>query len=350
LLGLVRPCPARSCNVRHCAIWRGAVWYRGLRSSPVWRCRVRQGFITVLRGLALCRTVLSCPVKLCEAWLFEAWCGLAEWSPALLGQVLLGSVGQGTSCLGIVLRSWVMDGEVMHGFSWRGTVLCGRAQYSEVLHGRVKRSSVGLGKASSWQGGVEKSEVRYSRVRCFLVRSCCAVWGSAGRSFVWHGKVFRGFVWFSDVLFGVAGFIGVLHSKVSSYCGLVKSGRAARCEAGHGFAFYGKDFILVWSGDVLFGGVEKGRGSVLRSKVRSYYGLVRFLLGLVGRVGALYCKARPYCGVVWNREVLHRMVKFCPVKYCYVRSAKVLLWFGDAKYSLAGRCSACQGKALLRLG
>jgi len=123
------------------------------------------------RGLVWCRTVLPCPVWKCKAWLFEVWYGVAVWSPVQLGQVLLGSVGFG------------------NGNSWRGKVLSGRAQRGEVLYGRVKRSSVRLGKVFrgilmfsgvelcfvlhgkelSWQGGVEKSEVHYSKVWCFVM-------------------------------------------------------------------------------------------------------------------------------------------------------------------------------------
>jgi len=160
--------------------------------------------------------------------LFEVWSGMSVWSPVLLGQVLFGSVG--------------------HGFSWRGTVLRGRAQHGEVLYGRVKRSSVRLGKV--FHG---------------LARSCCAVWGSVEWCFVWQGKVL---LWPGDVLFGVAGFIGVLYSKV-----------------------------------------------------------------------------RSYCGVVWNREALYRMVKFCPVKHG--TAGLGIMWSGDVRYSEVLYRGVMQAKAFL---
>ena len=154
-----------------------------------------------LRALVLYRTVLSCPARHRKARRFELWYGMVERVPVRLGQVLLGSVRQ--------------------GISWRGRVLRGRAQHGEVLHGRVKRSSLRFAKV--FQGGVCSDSVLH---------------GSEELSAVWQGKVLS---WSGDVLFGVAGFIGALHSKV-----------------------------------------------------------------------------RSYCGVVWNRKALQSLVKFCPVKHCYV--------------------------------
>jgi len=37
---------------------------------------------------------------------------------------------------------------------------------------------------------------------------------------------------------------------------------------------------------------------------------------LWGGLGALYSKVGSYCGMVWRVEVLHRIVKLCPVKHC----------------------------------
>ena len=64
---------------------------------------VRLGAIEALRGLALYGTVLSCPVSLCRARLFEVLYGMAEWSPVRLGQVEFGSVRRGISWRGLVL-------------------------------------------------------------------------------------------------------------------------------------------------------------------------------------------------------------------------------------------------------
>jgi hypothetical protein len=73
------------------------------------------------------------------------------------------------------------------------------------------------------------------------------------------------------------------------------------------------------------------------------------LFGLAGRVGVLYCMVRSYCGMVWNREVLHRVVKFCPVKYCYARHAKALLRRGQVWFCTALQSDVLCGKVLLRL-
>lgn len=215
-------------------------------------------------------TVLSCPARLCKAWLFEVWSGLSVWSPVLLGQVLLGSAGQGAI---EVRRRMVLYGPakrdaLRQAISWRGKVLSGRVQHSEVLYCRVKRSSVGLGKV--FHG---------------LVRSCCAAWGSVERCFVLYGKVLS--------------WQGGLEQREVQY-GKVLLRRG-----------------IVWSSDVLF--------------------------GVAGFIGALYSKVRSYCGVVWNREALHRMVKFCPAKYCYARYAKASLRLGGVKFGFVEPCWASFG-------
>ncbi len=77
LLGFVRPCPARLCNVG-----LGVLWYRTVRSCPAWRCSAWQGFIEVWYGLAL-----FCPVLL-----GIARCGVSRHGVELWGGVLSGWV------------------------------------------------------------------------------------------------------------------------------------------------------------------------------------------------------------------------------------------------------------------
>lgn len=172
--------------------------------------------VSLWRGLALCSTVLSCPVRLCKAWLFEVWSAIVEWSPVLLGQVVFGSA--------------------RHGFSWRGKALRGRVQYGEVLYCKVWR---------------------------FMVRSG-AIWRSTvERGFVWLGKVL---LWFGEVLFCVVGLDGVMCAKA-------------------------------------------------------------------------------FCGMVLHCEPLFRVVKFCPVKYCYVILGKVSLRHGTVESGFALLCAAEQAWA-----
>lgn len=102
---------------------------------------------------------------------------------------------------------------------------------------------------------------------------------------------------------------------------LVRPGCAGRASAGRGFALYGKvRFYLVWFGDALFGVVGSRWGTALNGKVRSY------------------------CG-----EALHAVVKFCPVKHCYARHARVFRGGVEYCYALLGLVLYCEVRCALAL-
>jgi len=108
----------------------------------------------------------------------------------------------------------------------------------------------------------------------------------------------------------------------------------------------------VWRGMSQWGPVLLGQvrfGSAKQGAVLS--GGVKF--GLV-----LSCRARRSAvllgkvlrGIAWLREALFRVVKFCPVKHCYVSYAKALSWFGEVLFCAVGIGGALHAEVLLRFG
>jgi len=87
--------------------------------------------------------------------------------------------------MGGVRWSTVLFGNLFRGMVWSCEALNTVAKFCPVKYCYVR-----LGKAVFWQGGVEKSEVRYClagsfklrrcEVACCLVRSCFLLWGSVG--------------------------------------------------------------------------------------------------------------------------------------------------------------------------
>jgi hypothetical protein len=223
------------CKARHGVIWRCLVWLGFVRSCPARLGDVRHGFITALQGLELYCTVLSCPVRLSKALFCKVFRGMVLYGGA-------GSCPVGSSPVWLC-RVWCFlarSGMVLHCKVQSCLAEHGKVplRHSEVLRGGVLLSLVLQGAALFWQGGAAQSEVHYGKVS----------------------------LWLGEVLFCVVGFIGVLYSRV-----------------------------------------------------------------------------RSYCGVVWNREALHRIVKFGPVKYCLVVHARALLRQGFALRGWVRR-----SKALLR--
>jgi hypothetical protein len=86
-----------------------------------------------------------------------------------------------------------------------------------------------------------------------------------------------------------------------------------------------------------------GNGFVLRGKALLWLGDV--LIGVAGFSEALYSKVRSYCGVVWNREALHSIVKFCPVKQGLAGLG--LTWFGDVRWCAVWNSTVMQAMAFL---
>jgi hypothetical protein len=120
----------------------------------------------------------------------------------------------------------------------------------------------------------------------------------------------------------------------------------------------------VWSGMLVWSPVRLGQvlfGSAMCGKVSLWFGEV--LIGVAGFTGVLYSKARSYflangdvgrggvrfyCGMVWNREALFRVVKFCPVKHGLVGLG--ITWSGDVRWSVVRKRAVMHAKALLRSG
>jgi len=200
-----------------------------------------------------------------------------------------------------------------------------------VLHCGVRRSMVRSSLArhgiiGARRGKVEQSTLRHGVILALLgfVRSC-----PARLRDVRHGS------------------IGALRGKPLP--GTVLSCPVRLCKV------WLSEFLL-WYGVEEWGPVRLGQvrlGSAVLGKALLWFGEV--LLGLAGWIGALYSMVRSYCGIVWNREARYVIVKFCPVKHCYVIFGKVSLRFcivrsGTVVSSLARLCSAGQASALFWLG
>jgi len=210
-----------------------------------------------------------------------------------------------------VLPSLASQGAIRRGLEWLGIVRSCPVRLVEAMFAEVFRGMVSHGGAGSCPAG--SSGAWFCRLWRFLVRSGCAGRAAAEWGFAWHGKVRR----FMERL----------------------------CGAGLGFVLHGK--AISWQG-----GVEKSEvrhSAVWHSAVLSWLGEVLFCI--VGWIGALYSKVRSYCGMAWNREALHSMVKFCPVMYSVAVHAKALLRCGIVRYGRAesGFARLCVvGQALLR--
>lgn len=221
--------------------------------------------------------------------------------------------------LGIVRSCPVRFRDVMRGLSWRGRVLHGRAWHGEVLYSKVRHGLI----------EVLRGLALYSTVLSCPVRLCKA-----------SGKVFRGLVSHGGAGSCPAGSGGVWLCKVRRF--MVRSGCVGWATVERGFVLQGT--ALFWQGGVEQSEVRYGKLSLWPGEVR---------LCVVGFVGALYSRVRSYCGVVWNVEALHSIVKFCPVKHCMVKFAKALR--GGVLHGLdwrgsVGRCLVRLAKVIFRHG
>jgi len=194
-----------------------------------------------------------------------------------------------------------------------------------------------------WGGGVLWGSVLSSKARLGVILRGLALYGTVlscpvRLSKVVSGEVFRGVALHGGVGSCPAGSSGAWLGKVRRF--IARSGCAGWATVERGFVWQGT--ALSWQG-----GVEQSE--VRYGKLSSWLGEVLF--GVVGFIGALYSKVRSYCGMVWSVEALHRIVEFCPVKYCMVLRAKAL-----SRLSIV-RCGTVQsgfarlravGQALLR--
>lgn len=278
-LGLVRSCFARLSNVRH-------------------------GFS--LRGLALCGTVLSSPVRQCKAWLAKVllWCGGAGSGPV------------GSSPV------------------W----FCKARRFLErscaVAWGKVERGFVLLGKVSFWQGGPVQSEVRYARLLCGDVLYAVAKFCPVKYCYVRHGKAL---LWLREVRFCSAGHRGVL------YClALLRSGIPRYGTVGSGFArlrAVGQGLLLLRSGVGKQGCVM--RGAVTCSTVRSSSELFR--LGQVLRCPARFCSVKS--GTARTLALLRRgQVWLGTVLSCDVLRGNLRHYFGLVMQGGVQLCRVRQGR------
>jgi len=219
--------------------------------------------------------------------------------------------------------------EALRGMALYSTALSSPVWRSKVTFGEAFRGMVSPGGAGSGPDG--SSGVWLCKVRCFLVRSCCAGRATAECGFVWFGKVFRGMVLFCEALIGVVGYRGLLHCLVrhgfikdpwvGSYCGvvwnckalhsIVKFGPAKHCMVGLG---------AIWSGDVQRGGawsclVMHGKalfwqGGAVQSEVQHAKVLLRH-----GTEGSGFARLR----AVGQASALLGMVRWSPVRFSPVR-------------------------------
>jgi len=153
------------------------------------------------------------------------------------------------------------------------------------------------------------------------VRNCgvrrCVVRSSLAR----HG--------FISALRGLALYGTVLSCPVRLCKLSLWSGGAVSCPAGSSGVWLCKVWrFLVRSCCVGRSTLE--RGFVLQGKVTSWSGEVLF--AAVGLCGVLCTAASFWRGIVWLREALFRVVKFGPVKHCYVRQARALLRLGIVRH------------------
>jgi len=137
-------------------------------------------------------------------------------------------------------------------------------------------------------------------------------------------------------------------------CGIVLHCEVQSCLAKRGFARYYTKLSCGLERPGCAGRATVERGFVWQGKVRFFEvwsGLAMSCFVLWGVGGVLYSEARSCCGVAWNREALHGIVKFGPVKHCVARCAKALLrsgiaMYGTVRFGLALLCAA--GQALVR--
>jgi len=255
-----------------------------VRSCPARLRNVRQGLITVLRGLSLHGTVLSCPVRLVKVMSAEVFRGVVSYGGA--GSCPAGSSGAWFSrvrrfmvrsgCAGwaTVERCFVLYGKVRfyRGVVWRCPVWC--CGEGGVLHSKVRSYCGMVWRCPVWLCGVQWGTVLQGKV---LLWHGLEGWCGAKRGSAQHGLVsfYCGVVWSVEALHGIVKFCPVKHCVaglgiILVWCGDVRWGAGRSCLVRHAE-------LSFWQGGVLNG--IAWRGSVGRCFVES--GLVR--LGAVGQ-------------------------------------------------------------------
>ncbi len=294
-------------KVRSCGVRRSVV----LSSSA--RCGVS------LRGLALCRTVLSCLVRHGKAMFRKA----LSW----YGGVVSGPAGSSGARFGRLLRFVVRSGcagraTVERGFAWLGKVLSGRAKSTRAVFSEAWCSRARQGELPSWQGGAVQSEVQSGKLsfwRCDVLRC-----GERFAKLLW-GIVLRGEERHCKPRFGVLLFgMDRRSTVVSGFARLRTAGQALVLSAAVRLAAAGRGIVrfcrvhfcsvLLRSGMVDEGSVRRGAVScstVGRSSVLSRCCLVRSARAV--QAGVKLCTVfqgnlRHYCGYVWSSEAGRCMV------------------------------------------
>lgn len=211
--------------------------------------------------------------------------------------------------------------DVRHGPVVCGGVLSGTLRKGIiVLRSSVARSSLVMpGKVWStvileWFGLVRLCPVRLREAGCAFID---VLRGLLSHCTPWFGKLLS---WWSEPRLGK-----VLHGSVCFYRGTVLS-----CPVRLSKASFSK--LLLWFGGAVFG--PDGSSGVLFGTAICYRGLVSSCSAgwcTLVRSLALQGKLLSRRGIVCNCEVLSGVVKYRPVKHCYVRSAKLLLWRGFGK-------------------
>ena len=166
----------------------------------------------------------------------------------------------------------------------------------------------------------------YGGERCSVVLSCLVRFGISLRGLVSYGTVLSGPVRLCKV------------SCFEVWSGMLDRGPVRLGQVRFGSAKQG----AVLSGGVKFGLVlscRAKRGALSHFMVRS---------GSAGRATVergFVLQGKVFRGIAWLREALFRVVKFCPVKHCYVMQAKVLSWFGEVLHGVAGIGGVLYGMA-----
>jgi len=185
---------------------------------------------------------------------------------------------------------------------------------------QVKQAFISALRGLALYGTVLSGLVRLCNARHFALGSC-----PVGSSGFWQGLAWRFLVEWGPVRLGQVRFGSARLGK--EFHGIARSGCAGWSTLERGFVWLGR--VSLWSCEVLFAAVEF--------------------------CGVLYAMASFWRGIVWSREALSRVVKFGPVKHCYVRHARASLRLGIVRHGtvesgFARLRAAGQALVSLRLG
>jgi hypothetical protein len=232
------------------------------------------------------------------------------------GSAVLGEVSQGVAGCGVI---------------WRCLVWLGIVRSCPVRLRKAGRGFIDALRGLALYGTVLSCPVRLSKALFVGVFRGLALYGGAGSGPVgscpvWLCKARRFLARSCMDVWGTVEWGLVLHAKVSP--SVSRFGTVG--QSGDNLGNVKRSEVLlsmVKRCDVSFGKALSWQGGAAQSEVHCAKVLLWFgevLFCVAGFIGALYSKVRSYCGVVWNCDARYVVVKFCPVKHCYVRHAQAL--------------------------